>query len=192
MQGRVRRGTARGRRVSRWAAAGVVALAAASTIGTASAPADAGVIPSVTATPTSLVAGATTLYTIGFTTSVPLIAGDTIMLSAPSTLFPLVASDYSVGGFPVTTLTQTTANDVTITVAMTLPSTSVTVLATLTNPTVPGNYAMSVSTSVDTTGATSSNYAITAGGIAPHRHSRWRADRQRQYRISHGVQRQPH
>jgi hypothetical protein len=142
---------------------GVVAAAVAASVAVFTQPAFAGVVGGVTVSPVPATAGASSTYSIGFTTSANLQSGDTITLSGPAgTVFPLVAGDYSVGGNTVAaTPTQSAASNVTLATPVTLSSTSVTVTGGgVTNPSLAGSaYTMIVGTSIDTPGV-SAPYTI--------------------------------
>src|SRR5580704_13035071 len=100
----------------------VVAGAAVALLATLALPASVAGADSITrssASPSSLVAGATANYSVGFTTSATgaLVGGTgTITMTGPvGTVFPSVAADYTVNTTPVTVLHLTGTNVVTIT-----------------------------------------------------------------------------
>lgn len=139
--------------------------------------ADAAAVSSVTASPSSLTAGAAATYTIDFTTSSTgaLASGvDTITLSGPvGTQFPLIANDYTVNATLVSAApSHTAANNVTITTPVTVPlSTAVAVVAgvgnTVTNTTSAGVGSINVRTSIDATVVPSSPaFTIVAGAAS--------------------------
>ena len=160
------------RNINRIAVGMVAALVASFVIMTPAAYAAS--VGSVSASPSSLTAGVSVAYTVGFSTSSTgaLAAGtDTITLSGPpGTQFPLTATDYTVNGTSVSVLpTQTATNNVTITTPVAVnASTAVGVVAgvgnTATNTTVAGTDTLHVNTSIDATPiASNPAYAITAG-----------------------------
>ena len=128
-------------------------------------------VSSVTASPSSLAPGATTTYMVGFTTSSSgalTAASSTITLSGPAgTVFPSIASDYTVNGTLVAATPTSSSSSVTITTPVAVAvSTAVTVLATgVTNPTA-GPYVMNVATSVDTTQVASITPYIIGTGVS--------------------------
>ncbi|MHB8264262.1 MAG: protease pro-enzyme activation domain-containing protein [Acidimicrobiales bacterium] len=116
--------------------------------------------------PSTSIAGATGVtYKIGFTTSSSgaLVAGsDTITLAGPTnTVFPSVASDYTVNGTAAGTVSSST-NAVTITTPVTVAnSTAVTVaIGNMTNPPA-GTYNINVDTSSDAAVVSTPSYTIT-------------------------------
>jgi hypothetical protein len=120
----------------------------------------------VSGSPAPAFAGAPATYGVGFTTSTSgaLKAGSgTITITAPSgTQFPSSASDYTVNGVGVTTVSASGAG-VTITTPVAVPASGgvAVVITDVTNPSTPSTaYAISVSTSGDTQPASSGSYTI--------------------------------
>ncbi|MCL4434228.1 MAG: IPT/TIG domain-containing protein [Actinobacteria bacterium] len=119
--------------------------------------------------PSPATAGASSLYTVGFTTSGSgaLASGSgTITLAGPTgTVFPSSASAYTVNGIAVSATPSLSNSNATATI--TTPTavadgTSVTVVANgVTNPPA-GTYTMAVSTSADTAPVNTSGYTISA------------------------------
>ncbi len=134
----------------------------------------ASVVTAVSASPSSLTAGAAATYTVDFSTSSTGALGigsGTITLAAPvGTQLPLTPSDYSVNGTLVTvTPTDSAANNVTITTPVAVTSSESLIVvagvgATATNPVVAGSGSVSVSTSLDLAPVPSNpTYTIVAG-----------------------------
>src|SRR5437879_2307201 len=95
-------------------AAATAALTIAGFVGPLAAPASASSVSNVTVSLANNTAGATTAYTINFTTSASgaLVAGtDTITLAAPAgTVWPPGSANYSVNGTQVSGTTPPTVN----------------------------------------------------------------------------------
>ena len=112
--------------------------------------------PTVTTNPATATAVAS--YAVGFTATSALTAGtDTITLVAASgTLFPLVASDYTINGAAVTTLPTGTAGNVTLTTPVSVAAAGVVSLVAIgvTNPAA-ATRTLTVATSTDVSPATS-------------------------------------
>ena len=154
-----------------------VTVAVFSTFAVMTPTAYAGIVNTVTASPSSPTAGALATYTVAFNTgfSGALAAGSgTITLSGHAgTIFPLTAIDYTVNGEAVVILpTHTGANNITITTPGDVNSSSaVSVVAgvggTATNTTTAGTDVISVSTSSDTTSAVASSPGYTIVAAAP-------------------------
>ena len=132
-------------------------------------------VTNVTASPTSLTAGASSTYTVDFTATSGLANGTTtITLSGPPTgpIFALTAGDYTVNGSTVTVTPVNNGSDnnnVTITTPITVsPGGSVAVVASdVQNPKIAGSYSVSVATSLDTlTAASAPDYTISAAQAA--------------------------
>ncbi|MHB8262943.1 MAG: IPT/TIG domain-containing protein [Acidimicrobiales bacterium] len=124
--------------------------------------------------PSPATAGASSLYTIGFTTSSSgaLASGTgTITLAGPAgTVFPSTASAYTVQGIAVSAAPSLSNSNATVTI--TTPTAignsiaSVSVVANgVTNPPA-GGYTMAVSTSADTTPVSTTGYSISATATA--------------------------
>ena len=134
--------------------------------------ASASSVSTVTASPNPATAGAHATYTVTFTTSATgsLAISDPITLIGPTgTVFPLVASDYSVNGTPVTANpVQSGSTGIVIEAPLAVAnSTLVTVVAGVNisaiNPTTAGPGAITVTTSADATASVSNTYTIVAG-----------------------------
>ena len=143
----------------------VLALGSVAVIST---PAFAGTVSGVSVSPSPATAGATSTYTVGFTTVTALSAGGTITVDAPSgTTLPTSAADYSINGSGANVASITGASpNLVITVAgpgIAAGLVSVVIVGVV-NPTVAGStYTFSVATSSDTV-ATSAHYTIAPGG----------------------------
>jgi putative cell wall-binding protein len=138
-----------------------IATTTAAVVG-ASVPALADV-STATVTPSRTAAGATSNYTIVFTTTAVVAGGGTVTLvQAGGTTFPMITADYTVDGTTVTAVTATT-NGVILTLASPgAPIGTTTVVASaLKNPPAPVLTTLTVATSAETNPVTSAAYNIT-------------------------------
>ena len=156
--------------VQKFALGAVLALGASFVVMTPVASASS--VSAVTASPNPDTAGAHATYTVTFTTSATgsLAISDPITLIGPTgTVFPIVASDYSVNGTPVTANpVQSGSTGIVIEAPLAVGnSTLVTVVAGVNisaiNPTTVGPGAITVTTSADATASVSNTYTIVAG-----------------------------
>jgi putative cell wall-binding protein len=122
-------------------------------------------VSGVSVTPIRAAAGATTNYTVAFTTTVALtIDVDSITLVAPNgTVFPAAAGAYTVNGTVVSAAPTVSAHTVTIVTHVAVPAGAVTVIASgVTNPGAGVGVTMTAQTSQEVTPVTSAGYTITA------------------------------
>jgi putative cell wall-binding protein len=123
-------------------------------------------VANVSAHPVPTSAGSVATYTVSFSATSGLPAGDTLTLNGPTgTVFPLAIADYTVNGSPVTATPTGGAGAVTIASPVTIGAGgSVTVVAKgVTNPAA-GIHTLSVATQTDSTISTSGFYSMTGSG----------------------------
>jgi putative cell wall-binding protein len=154
------------------AAASVLALSAA-VIGIETPAFAATAVTNVSVSPSPATVGANATYTVGFTSTTGITAGDTIEIASISTntMFPLSAGDYAANTTAPTSVTEIDAQDVVLHFASGLAVAAggaVSVVAmNVTNPTTAGtNDELEVSTTSDSTQTFSAPYAITAATTA--------------------------